>query len=131
MPRWGVVAPNRKATEHFHFREMACRHCGRIPSVEVIQKTCEWLERVREALGGRVIHINSGARCTVHNKAIGGEVGSLHIKGLAADITVRDLTPYVVWNICNGLQEKGLVGGLGRYPGFNHIDRGPKRDWSG
>lgn len=131
MPRWGVVAPNRLATPHFHMRELACRHCGRIPSVEVIQDTCEWLERVRAALGGHITHINSGARCPTHNRAVGGVVGSLHVKGWASDITVRDLSPKEVQKRCKALQATGLVGGLGVYSSFTHIDRGPKRSWRG
>jgi zinc D-Ala-D-Ala carboxypeptidase len=44
------------------------------------------LERVREALGGLPIHINSGYRCERLNSSIGGAGNSRHVQGLAADI---------------------------------------------
>lgn len=131
MPRWGVVAPREKVTEHFHYQEMACRHCGRIPSRAVIEDTCKWLEKVRAALGGHIIHINSGARCPLHNKNVGGVKNSLHVQGWAADVTLRDLSPREVQRRCKVLQEKGLIGGLGSYDSFTHLDRGPRRAWFG
>ncbi len=44
------------------------------------------LERVRSALGGRAIHINSGYRSAALNAAVGGANKSRHMHGLAADI---------------------------------------------
>ena len=42
------------------------------------------LDPVREKLG-RPIVVNSGFRCPVHNRMVGGATGSQHVKGEAAD----------------------------------------------
>ncbi len=124
--------PDGFATPHFHWRrEIACRHCGRVPSLEAALKTAQWMEKVREALGGRVLHVNSWCRCTAHNDAIGGAKASLHTRGLAVDLTARDMSPREVQRACRPLQEQGLIGGLGSYKSFTHVDRGPRRNWNG
>ena len=45
------------------------------------------LDPLRDAWGGP-IKVNSGYRCPVLNKAVGGTPGSQHLRGEAADITV-------------------------------------------
>lgn len=45
------------------------------------------LDPLREAWGGP-IRVNSGYRCPLLNKAVGGTPGSQHQRGEAADITV-------------------------------------------
>jgi uncharacterized protein YcbK (DUF882 family) len=130
MSEW-IEAPNLKASEHFGYRELACRHCGEIISLEAVRKTAEWAERVREAMGGLPMHVNSGCRCSVHNKAVGGAPDSYHMKGMAIDVTFRGLSPAQAHKKLRVLQGKGLVGGLGRYSSFCHVDRGEKRNWVG
>lgn len=44
------------------------------------------LDPIREAWG-EPLHVNSGYRCLVLNKAVGGKPTSQHLKGEAADIT--------------------------------------------
>lgn len=44
------------------------------------------LDPVREKWG-KPIYVNSGFRCPILNKAVGGAVNSQHVKGEAADIT--------------------------------------------
>lgn len=132
MAAWGVRPPNKRVTAHFHWQtEAACKHCGRVVSLEVVRATAEWLERVRERLGNRVLHVNSWCRCPVHNKAIGGAPESYHLKGMAVDIVARGLTAHQTWEECFSLQLEGLIGGLGKYASFVHVDRGPKRNWNG
>ena len=46
------------------------------------------LERLRGALGGRLVAISSGYRCPPHNRAIGGVPKSQHLMGNAADVAV-------------------------------------------
>jgi len=131
MARW-KRPPYQKITEHFHWAtEAACKHCGRVPDLEVVRETAEWLETVREALGGLPVHVNSWCRCEEHNAAVGGAPNSYHVKGMAVDITVRGYSPRETWRLCRELQKKGLIGGLGKYASFTHIDRGPKRSWDG
>ena len=47
------------------------------------------LDPAREALGKPVV-VNSGFRCPLHNKAVGGACNSQHVKGEAADIRSED-----------------------------------------
>lgn len=127
-----IVAPNRKLTEHFAARELACRHCGRIPSLAVMQETAEWLERVREQLGGYPMHVTSGCRCRVHNRAVGGATNSQHIYGMAVDFVLRGLSIPETQERGERLWVEGLIRGLGTYRSWTHADRGPAgRRWEG
>src|SRR5690606_14068665 len=77
------------------------------------------------------VMINSGYRSPAHNKAVGGASGSYHLKGMAADIVVKGISPNKVVDIIEDLIELGLMknGGLGRYDTFTHYDIGPVRRW--
>lgn len=131
MARWKKPPPG-KATDHFAWaQEISCNHCGRIPDVETCLATARWMEQVRERLGGRIVYCNSWCRCEQYNAAVGGALNSYHVKGMAVDITVRGLSPAQVWRECKKLQSEGLIGGLGKYVSFCHIDRGPRRSWNG
>lgn len=48
------------------------------------------LETIRSLLG-KAIMVSSGYRCPALNKAVGGVSNSAHVRGLAADFTVRDV----------------------------------------
>lgn len=61
-----------------------------LTNLERLAKT--FLQPLRDALNVPVI-INSGYRSPEVNKAVGGATNSSHLRGLAADIVVRDLTP--------------------------------------
>ena len=125
-----INAPNGMITANFSWNEAKCRHCGQIPSVEAVQNTARWMERIRAALGNRVIHVNSWCRCPEHNAFVGGVPNSLHIAGWAVDMTVRGMTPGQVHAALRPLQGGGgPVGGLGRYASFTHVDRGPVDNW--
>jgi uncharacterized protein YcbK (DUF882 family) len=127
-----VKAPSGLITPHFAWHEASCRHCNRIPSLEEVRKTAEWLERVRTALDGGPMHIHSFVRCPEHNKAIGGEPNSTHLIGWAADFTCRSITVAETHRRLRVLYKQGLVQGLGIYPGrFSHIDRNGRRTWRG
>lgn len=47
------------------------------------------LDPIRSYIGCQV-YINSGYRCPLLNKAVGGVAGSQHLLGQAADITTKD-----------------------------------------
>lgn len=49
----------------------------------------ELLQPLRDDLGSHM-HVNSGYRCAVLNKAVGGSKNSDHMQGMAADIISRD-----------------------------------------
>jgi len=51
-----------------------------------LRALAEGLELVHGALRSLPMHINSGYRCAALNAAVGGAAGSMHMRGLAADI---------------------------------------------
>ena len=56
-------------------------------SLETLISQC--LDPIREAWG-KPIRVNSGFRCPVLNRDVGGSVSSQHTRGEAADITAGD-----------------------------------------
>lgn len=54
--------------------------------VDNIRELAIFLDKMRLSWGSG-IRVNSGYRCRELNKAVGGVVDSLHLRGLAADIT--------------------------------------------
>jgi uncharacterized protein YcbK (DUF882 family) len=69
-------------TAHFKQREFACPHCGVALARPRLLLALELLRtEVR-----RPIPIESGYRCPVHNKQVGGASDSQHMYGAAADI---------------------------------------------
>ena len=77
-----------------------------------------------------VIHVTSGYRTPEHNKRLRGAASnSLHMQGLAADITV----PGIPVSELSKLVKAIGVGGVGIYPRkkFVHVDVGRVRTWTG
>lgn len=56
-------------------------------------RLANFLEQVKEVLGGKPIMINSAFRCAEVNKAVGSSDKSQHRHGCAADIRVPGMTP--------------------------------------
>jgi hypothetical protein len=67
---------------HFTDAELACK-CG--CGMGLDRNFRKLLEEIRTEFG-RPMTISSGARCTVHNRKIGGARGSAHTLGKAVDI---------------------------------------------
>ena len=86
-----------------------CKECrlqqaaSRLPTgieENIVALIDEVLDPAREALGKPVV-VNSGFRCPLHNKTVGGACNSQHVKGEAADICCEDnkkLTRIIVKN---------------------------------
>ena len=88
------------------------------------------LEKVRHYFGGKRVTINSGCRCSDHNKAIGGSKNSRHMQGIAADIVIDGVHPLSVYGYIDSIAPDRY--GLGSYPTFTHIDVRPnKARWHG
>jgi uncharacterized protein YcbK (DUF882 family) len=101
-----------------------------------LKPLCGALEVLRARLGGKSIRIGSGYRDPAYNRAIGGARSSQHMAGRAADITVAGVAPAVVHATALALYQEGAleIGGLGRYPGFTHVDVRPGKRlvrWTG
>ena len=112
---------------NFKAKEFACK-CGCGLGDNILEMDLELLnvlESIREHIRANyikdaVIIINSGIRCPIHNKAVGGAVKSQHLLGKASDIRVAGLTPKQLYDIINSLYPNKY--GLGLYKTFVHID---------
>ena len=122
-----------KLTTNFSLEEFKCKDGTDIPNdiLPNIEKLAKQLQVLRNAVG-KSIQINSGYRSPKYNAKIGGVKNSQHVKGKAADIVIKGVTPKEVALIIEGLIQKGemMQGGIGIYPKFTHYDtRGVKARW--
>jgi uncharacterized protein YcbK (DUF882 family) len=122
-----------KLTANFKLEEFNSK-CGRpipnnvLPNIIELAKN---LQVLRDALG-KSITITSGYRSPERNAKIKGAKNSQHLKGTAADIKVKGMTPKEVALVIEGLIESGKMkqGGIGVYPNWVHYDiRGVKARW--
>jgi len=85
---------------------------------------CQQLEKIRFYTGP--IIINSGVRCKLHNKRVGGVANSQHLVGRAADIRVKNMSARDLYNRLLVLkrQEVIKIGYIQLYKtkNFVHID---------
>jgi uncharacterized protein YcbK (DUF882 family) len=97
---------------HFSRSEFRCRHCSALvgPEPELVQV----LERIR-ALSGAPLRILSGYRCPVHNRAVGGAIGSQHTHGTAADFAPGRAT-------ARQARDAGAIGVGSRGGWATHVD---------
>ena len=111
-------------SEDFLLSEFQCPCCHRVMLHPDLLKLLVKLRRhIREP-----IYINSGYRCTEENKKVGGVKGSYHLFGMAADITVRQIS---MSNLATLAEMAGFYG-IGIYGTFLHLDVRPnKYHWSG
>jgi hypothetical protein len=102
-------------SEHFSLEELvASESAARLgidntPPAEIVLNVkvlAQGLERVRAALGGKPIHVNSGYRCPALNTAIKGAGNSMHMQGLAADILCPQLGPPL--DVCRAIVAAGI-----------------------
>ncbi|MCM1229832.1 MAG: D-Ala-D-Ala carboxypeptidase family metallohydrolase [Ruminococcus flavefaciens] len=72
-------------TEHFNVQEFRCK-CGGNHDIKLDTELAEKLEKLRDVLHCSKIIINSGHRCSAHDKAVGGSGSGQHVNGCAVDI---------------------------------------------
>lgn len=58
-----------------------------------LKRLAEFLEKVKEVLGGKPVMINSAFRCKELNDAVGSKDTSQHRVGCAADLRIPGMTP--------------------------------------
>lgn len=122
-----------KLTENFSLPEFASKD-GSIFHENVkanLSILANQLEVIRSHFG-KPITITSGYRSEAHNLRIGGEKNSFHVKGMAADIKIEGIKPYVVAKQIEMLIDAGkmIQGGVGIYSTWIHYDiRGKKIRW--
>lgn len=87
-------------------------------------------EHVRELLGGTPILILSGYRTPAYNSRLeGAALKSQHVEGRAIDICHPQIEPRAVFAAVMAAQRRGelpLLGGVGLYRTFVHLDVRPK-----
>lgn len=121
-----------KVSENFLAKEFDCKGSGCCSTTKIDTNLIEVVQKIRTHFG-KPTTINSAYRCEKHNKAVGGASGSYHTKGMAADISVKDIKPAEVAKYAESI---GILG-IGLYETdkdgyFVHIDtRTSKSFWYG
>lgn len=89
-----VSTPSGGASAHFKKAEFKCkcggRYCNGYPAGNTSAKLLTILEKIR-AHYGKPVTIRSGQRCKKRNAQVGGVSNSMHTKGKAADIYIKDI----------------------------------------
>lgn len=117
----------KEVSTNFKVREFRCRDGS--DAIFVSQELIEVLQKVRTHFG-KAVTITSAYRTPTHNEVSNGVEDSQHLYGLAADITVKGVTPKKVAAYVETLMSD--KGGIGIYDGFVHIDvRSKKARWNG
>lgn len=74
-----------KLSAHFNSKEFKCK-CGKPHDFKLSDKLVDKLEQLYSTLNCTKIIVNSGYRCTSHDKSVGGTGHGQHTIGTAADI---------------------------------------------
>ena len=104
-------------TPHFTLAELTVtdhRTLDNTPDADALanlQRLAEFLERVKEVLGGKPVMVNSAYRSKAVNDAVGSKDTSQHRLGCAADIRVPGMTPDAVVRavVASGLAYDQLI----------------------
>ena len=105
--------------QHFTQKEFDSKGAGeKGTGANMDHEFMELLDSLRDRLG-RPVRISSGFRTKTHNAATGGKPNSAHLKGLAADIVVkndRERFEIVDMALALGFHRIGIANG------FVHVD---------
>lgn len=122
-----------KNIRYFNKAEFKCkcggRHCDGYPA-EVDMTMVRYADEIRHRIG-QPLRVNSGLRCSVHNRNEGGVSNSQHLYGTAVDLArPSGVTPAKMAQIAEDVI--GNTGGIGIYSWGIHIDsRRTKSRWNG
>ncbi|MEW6282906.1 MAG: D-Ala-D-Ala carboxypeptidase family metallohydrolase [Candidatus Eremiobacterota bacterium] len=121
--------PEARVSEHFTMGEFMPRD----PAYDCIRLSpdlVELCEAIRRELGGHPLLVNSGYRPPAYNQMVGGVSGSLHLDGLAADLSSLHVPFDRLVRVADRVV--GDRGGVGTYwnQQFVHVDlRGERSRW--
>lgn len=98
-------------TAHFNAKEFRCK-CGKSHSFLIDNNLLDKLELLYSALDCSKIIVNSGYRCSEHDKAVGGNGSGQHTKGTAADIVCYNQNGEIISSkfVCCAAQDIGFMG---------------------
>jgi len=125
------IKPSELLRPHFNIRGAVSNS---LPPKELwrnMTPTLKVADELRQLLGVRLETIASAYRSPAYNAACAGAAShSYHMQNRALDL-VYDCSPQQVAEAARSLRNQGIFrGGIGRYPGFTHIDtRGKNADW--
>ena len=98
-------------TAHFNVKEFRCK-CGKNHDTLISMELVRMLEKLYTTLDCSKIIVNSGYRCSAHDKAVGGTGSGQHTKGTAADVVCYDSGDNVISSkiVCCTAQDLGFGG---------------------
>ena len=121
-----------RLSANFTVDEFACHGSDCCSTIEIDEQLVKYVQKIRDHFKAPVT-INSGYRCPLHNKRIGGAKNSYHARGMATDIVVKCVAPKDVAKYAESIGIKGI--GLYETTSdgyFVHIDtRTTKSFWYG
>lgn len=100
---------------HFNLQEFTSPDTG---EVKIDPQVVAVLQLIRYRMGCKV-KVTSGYRTPEHNHKVGGALHSLHLEGLAVDVSPEDKNLIKLFEIAAEFEE---VKGLGIYKSHVHID---------
>lgn len=90
---------------HFQPWEFVCPCCGKM---KVSEKLLKALNDLRNLVRVPLI-VSSGYRCYYHNKRVRGAPKSYHLRGMAADLVCRTMTPSQLAEMAKQIGDFGFV----------------------
>lgn len=122
-------------TKNFNLIEFACHDGTPVPEelIPNCQELAENLQIIRDEIKAPLFLL-SAYRTKKHNKAVGGETNSYHMKAMAGDLMSPKVPPPVLRSTILRLIKQGKLkqGGVGSYKTFTHYDvRGTMARWNG
>lgn len=99
---------NEKVGKYFKVKEFACKDGSQVVFID------DYLVTILDILRNQVekpIYINSGYRTPKRNQEVGGSKYSYHMRGMAADIRINEMTPKEVASKLNKIvpNECGII----------------------
>lgn len=121
-------------TTHFNVSEFRCK-CGGNHDIKLDVDLADKLEKLHKALNCSKIIINSGYRCSSHDRNVGGSGTGQHVNGCAADIVCYDQKGNRISSkkVCCVAQDLGF-GGIANIDSTytaTHVDTRTANFWKG
>lgn len=121
-------------TEHFNVSEFRCK-CGGNHDTKLDSELVQKLEKLYKNLSCSKIIVNSGYRCSAHDKNVGGNGSGQHVNGTAADIVCYDKNGKKISSkiVCCAAQDLGF-GGIANIDASytaTHVDVRTSNKWYG